>query len=240
MEKVLYAPNIFRKAGETMGSVHGPARCPQCGYKANYGNWYHSNSWIFDCDVCGWNAGKMIYYHQCVDINDPSVDEYGYQRWENTGYGVYIINDLGYPLALVKKTPNETLEEALIRHEGRQKVFKAGPKTDIEMQHGELLCETWFIGKRRVRISITEAGKAFAEKYEFYLWWKDVKTYVDTDGLTYIKNELAEGCRETDMGVSFDWNETPEGSEDFFYNEQEDIIPEQIVLKYLREKGEPV
>jgi len=230
-----------------MGSVHGLARCPQCGYKANYGNWYHSNSWRFDCDTCGWDAGKMIYYHQCLKIDDPKVDEYGYQRWENTGYGVFIVDNLGYPLTISKKTADETLEAALARHDEEEKAALRRilpdtaqlPKRPVEPTN-ELLCETWFIGKRRVRINITEAGKEFAEKCRLYLWWKDVKTYVDTDGLTYIKNELAEGCRETDIGISFDWNETPDGSDDFLYNEKEDIMSEQSVLAYLREKGEPI
>ena len=71
-----------------MGSCDGYSLCPQCGSIMVYNCWYHSNSYIYNCDICGFYGRKMIYYEDCLDRNSDGVDIDGYSRSIRIGHGV--------------------------------------------------------------------------------------------------------------------------------------------------------
>lgn len=117
-----------------MGSVDGYSVCPQCGAVMTYNCWYHSNSYTYDCNFCGWSGRKMIHYEDCLSRIDKGVDIDGYSRGCSIGHGVVRTN---HSFGL-KKTADDTV---------------------IPLSEGdELYYETWTENGRLKKIKLTQTG----------------------------------------------------------------------------------
>lgn len=117
-----------------MGSCDGYSVCPQCGSVMVYNCWYHSGSYIYDCNICGFHGRKMIHYEDCLNRNDPTVDIDGYSRSCAVGHG--IVSSMNH-----------------------RNLIKERDDVQVSLSDDDVLYyETWVKDGRLTKIKITQAG----------------------------------------------------------------------------------
>ena len=162
-----------------MGSYGRFVKCPICGMLAHEESWYRSDSYMFDCLVCGSTAHSMLYYHDCLEPEDDAVDADGFVRYHHIYNGKVLLCNSDHSLENFMDIPlrkKDIPQNGVLSFEDVKRICKER-NIDIPEYYSEIYLQY------------------FIRNGKMYITRQDLKKFYDTNlkYSTNIKIEEANG-----------------------------------------------